>query len=85
MHKMKIVHRDLKPQNILLNSDGKNITSSKLCDLGLSKSLKSMKEAWQSFCGTYQYMAPELHMMNIGGSSQSTYKVDIWSYGLILY
>ena len=85
MHSQKIVHRDLKPQNVLLQIENGKVVFSKLCDLGLSKSLHNIESGWKSVCGTKQYMAPEIYLMQMDGTIQSDYKCDVWSYGLIVY
>lgn len=73
LHGKRIIHRDLKPENILLDSE----KNAKLCDFGWS-ALKSRVRT--TFCGTYEYMAPEIF-------SYQRYdeKVDIWSLGILLY
>lgn len=85
MHSLKIVHRDLKPGNVLLHNENGKLKYAKLCDLGLSKSLQNIESGWKSVCGTLQYMAPEIYMMQTDGNIQSTYKSDVWSFGLIIY
>mmetsp|Transcript_47181 Transcript_47181/g.34492 ORF Transcript_47181/g.34492 Transcript_47181/m.34492 type:complete len:100 (-) Transcript_47181:487-786(-) len=55
MHDHHVIYRDLKPENILLGTDG----YIKLADFGLSKLLKENKQT-NSFCGTPEYMAPEI-------------------------
>ncbi|CAD8196600.1 unnamed protein product [Paramecium octaurelia] len=73
LHKQKIIHRDIKPENLLLDNKG-NI---KICDFGWSTEMGNLKKA---FCGTIEYMAPEMI------KSQSTnYKLDIWCLGVLLY
>ena len=74
LHQNNIIHRDIKPENILI---GENDVL-KLCDFGWAKELNVNKRA--TFCGTMEYMAPE-----IVGSEMYDFSVDIWSLGILLY
>uniref|UniRef100_A0A3P9QDC3 non-specific serine/threonine protein kinase n=1 Tax=Poecilia reticulata TaxID=8081 RepID=A0A3P9QDC3_POERE len=75
LHNLGIVYRDLKPENILLDEAG----HIKLTDFGLSKeSVDADKKAY-SFCGTVEYMAPEV--VNRRGHTQSA---DWWSLGVLM-
>ena len=74
LHNNNIIHRDIKPENILIGNDNKI----KLCDFGWAKELTL--ENRSTFCGTVEYMAPE-----IVGSENYDYSVDIWSLGILLY
>ena len=56
LHSKKIAHRDLKPENILIDSDGYLAVS----DFGISKVIQPRNES-RSFCGTLDYMAPEIY------------------------
>lgn len=74
VHKLGIIYRDLKPENILLDADG-HIA---LTDFGLSKLPPSSDKAY-SFCGTVEYMAPEV--VNRRGH---TFAADWWSFGVLM-
>ena len=73
LHEHEIIHRDIKPENILLDKAG-NI---KLCDFGWCA---KGTETRTTFCGTLDYMAPEMVM---GGGH--TFSIDLWALGVLLY
>ena len=75
LHKNGIVYRDIKPENILLDEDG----YLKLIDFGMAKILKEDEKA-NSFCGTPEYLAPEI----ITGEGHNR-MADWWSYGTLVY
>ena len=74
LHQNNIIHRDIKPENILISEDD----TIKLCDFGWAKELTL--ENRKTFCGTAEYMAPE-----IVTSENYGFGVDIWSLGNLLY
>ncbi|KAK7691551.1 hypothetical protein QCA50_004950 [Cerrena zonata] len=76
LHSFNVVYRDLKPENILLDYTG-HIA---LCDFGLCKLNMSETEKTNTFCGTPEYIAPEL-LENQG----YTKTVDWWTLGVLLY
>lgn len=65
----------MKPENVLLSEDG----YIKLADFGLAKFLKEDGSTY-SFCGTAEYLAPEI-IDNKGHS----YQVDWWTLGILTY
>ena len=75
LHENHFVHRDIKPENILLDSND-NV---KLCDFGWCVNLKK-NETRKTFCGTFEYMAPEIVYEENYDTS-----VDIWALGILLY
>ncbi|XP_067852942.1 ribosomal protein S6 kinase alpha-6 isoform X3 [Heptranchias perlo] len=76
LHSLGIVYRDLKPENILLDEGG----HIKLTDFGLSKESVDQEKKAYSFCGTVEYMAPEV--VNRRGHTQSA---DWWSFGVLMF
>lgn len=76
LHEHNIVYRDLKPENILLDYQG-HIA---LCDFGLCKLNMANDDKTNTFCGTPEYLAPEL-LLNQG----YTRLVDWWTLGTLLY
>jgi serine/threonine protein kinase len=77
VHSLDIVYRDLKPENVLLTAEG-HIS---LTDFGLSKEgISNSSSGANSFCGTPEYLAPEI--LNRQGHGRA---VDWWSLGALLY
>jgi calcium/calmodulin-dependent protein kinase I len=76
MHGTGTVHRDLKPENLLFKNNDKKII--KIADFGESKSFK--EGSLTTYCGTPDYMAPEI----IRGDPYSS-EVDVWAVGVITY
>ncbi len=74
LHKYNIVYRDLKPENILLDATGHVA----LCDFGLSKPDLGNGQLTNTFCGTTEYLAPEVLLDESGYSKL----VDFWSLGV---
>lgn len=76
-----IIHRDLKPDNILLTQD----FNAKIADLGLSRWI-SANDTDLTVCGTLRYKAPELwNNKTEKTKARYTHKLDVYSYGLILW
>lgn len=79
LHSHDIIYRDLKPENILLDLEG----HIRLTDFGLSKEAVSGAGAnggTKTFCGTPEYLAPEI-LENKGHGKA----VDWWSLGTLIY
>ena len=71
-----IIHRDIKPENILLDENGRV----KLADFGWSNYVSSNNELRKTYCGTPEYLAPE--MVKKEGHDTS---VDIWDLGVLMF
>ena len=50
----------------------------KVCDLGWATDNIQMKR--KTFCGTYEYMAPEIVF-----EKEYNYSIDVWALGILLY
>ncbi|KAI7690337.1 Serine/threonine-protein kinase Sgk3 [Sarcoptes scabiei] len=76
LHSQGIIYRDLKPENILLDSDGHVV----LTDFGLCKEGLRERDTTNTFCGTPEYLAPEV-------LKKEAYDrcVDWWCLGAVLY
>ena len=74
LHSNNLAHRDIKPENILIGDNDQV----KLCDFGWCVDVSKGERA--TFCGTIEYMAPEI--INDKSYDCST---DIWSLGVLLY
>ena len=76
LHQHDIIYRDLKPENILIDADG----HVKLADFGLAKENVSSNVPNKTFCGSPQYLSPE--MLSKEGTTKSS---DIYGIGAILF
>ncbi|GMH73728.1 hypothetical protein TrRE_jg1735, partial [Triparma retinervis] len=90
LHDIDVVYRDLKPENVLMERDG----HVKITDFGLSRSFEmrdalpddrekgrgAMGYTTRSFCGTEQYMSPEMLLQK-----GHTKAVDWWCLGLLMH
>eukprot|EP01135_Chromosphaera_perkinsii_P005347 Nk52_evm28s343 gene=Nk52_evmTU28s343 len=83
LHKLRppVIHYDLKSLNILIDNYG----NAKISDLGIArlKSETAMKRKKVRQIGTPAWMAPEL--LEVDESNPATTKVDVYSYGVILW
>ncbi|KAM4720253.1 cGMP-dependent protein kinase 1-like [Anableps anableps] len=75
LHSKGIIYRDLKPENILLDHRG----YAKLGDFGFAKKVGLGKKTW-TFCGTPEYVAPEIILTRGHDSS-----ADCWSLGILVF
>lgn len=74
MHGRNILHRDIKPENILVGCDD----NLKLADFGWSVCNKDKKR--NTFCGTAEYLPPEMCKEDVYDS-----EADIWCVGILCY
>ncbi|KAH9934431.1 kinase-like domain-containing protein, partial [Amylocystis lapponica] len=83
LHSERIVHRDVKPEasDLYRNPICRAPLTVKVSDFGLAKAISNETFA-RTFCGTEQYMAPE-----ISDFSRTKYdgKVDSWSLGVMVF
>lgn len=76
LHELGIVYRDLKLENLLLDNEG----HIKITDFGLCKEEITYGATTKTFCGTPEYLAPEVLEDNDYGRS-----VDWWGLGVVMY
>ena len=74
IHSHQFIHRDLKPENLFIS-----LNKVKIGDFGLA--IEQLPcEPRRTFCGTLDYISPEMFMKK--GHDQ---KVDVWSIGILTY
>lgn len=74
LHENQLIHRDIKPENCLIDRND-NV---KLCDFGWTVEISKGERI--TFCGTYEYMAPEIIK-----EIPYNHMIDVWSLGVLLY
>ncbi|CAD8061413.1 unnamed protein product [Paramecium primaurelia] len=75
MHKQGFMHRDLKTENILLS-----LNYIKLCDLGCVREIPKFEDRRNTFCGTVDYIAPEV--IKDEGYDE---RCDAWQIAILAY
>lgn len=89
LHMRGIAHRDIKPENILLRSKDSDVDVL-ITDFGLAKGAAVGSQGCRTFCGTPQYLAPEVmerHTKDNGkiSAGYDGAAADIWSVGIVLF
>ncbi len=81
MHKRRIMHRDVRPRNVLVVEDKASgeMIDVVLSDFGLSKHVRDGEFRGDTILGVRSFMAPEVRLKDYN------WKVDVWSYGALLY
>uniref|UniRef100_A0AAQ4PW90 protein kinase C n=1 Tax=Gasterosteus aculeatus aculeatus TaxID=481459 RepID=A0AAQ4PW90_GASAC len=76
LHQNQIVYRDLKLDNLLMDADG----FVRIADFGLCKEGMGHGDRTTTFCGTPEFLAPEVLTDN-----NYTRSVDWWGLGVLVY
>ncbi|CXI01199.1 serine/threonine protein kinase, putative [Plasmodium berghei] len=92
LHNFNIIHRDLKPDNILIHYSDSDVYSDenvskiykygiiKIADFGFSCQLKNKRQKRSTFCGTVDYMPPEIINQIPYGCN-----ADLWCLGIVIF
>jgi serine/threonine protein kinase len=80
-HSLGFMHRDIKPENVIMTSLAPWPHSIvKLADFGLAKRITPEAPEVRQYCGTPEFIAPE-----VVGHDWYTYPADVWSFGVMSY